>query len=348
LAGAALVLSMFAHADDAAIARRADAYLQARTAAGQFSGTVLLARGERTLLVKGYGLANEEWRVANTPDTRFPVASITKTFTAALVLTLRRQGRLALEDPVCKHLAPCPAHWRAITLRHLLMHTAGIPEYAKDKDFLQKVRGRIALPDLIAVFRERPLESAPGARYAYSNSHYILLGAVLEKAGGKSYEALLQEHIFTPLGMRDSGLDDNSRVLAKRASGYSPAAGGKSRVNATFVDTSWLYSAGGVYSTVGDLRRWERALSNGTALPREDVALMWSPEHGSYGYGWQLMQPSPQWLNRRLVFHAGGITGFASDLLIYPDEQVTVVVLANLLPIPLTEIAKELSAIALE
>lgn len=327
------------------IAGKADAYLRAKTAAGAFSGTVLLARGGKTLFVGGYGHANEEWRIPNNADTRFPIASITKTFTAALVLKLRQQGRLALEDPVCKFLSPCPESWRVIDLSHLLLQTTGIPDYAKDRDFLKKVRQRQSLAELIAVFRDRPLEFKPGAKHAYSNSNYILLGAVLEKASGKSYETLLRELIFQPLGMRNSGLDDNSLVLANRASGYSPAGTGKA--NAQFVDSSWLYAAGGIYSTVGDLLIWGRALQSGSILPREDIARMWSPAHGSYGYGWQLMAPSPQWLNRRVVFHAGGTTGFASDLLIYPDEQVTVIVLANLLPIPLADIARDLSALAL-
>lgn len=349
VAACALATWTAARANDADLAAKADAYLQARAAAGAFSGTVLLARGSKVLFTKGYGFANEEWRAHNAADTRFPIASITKTFTAALVMKLRRQGRLALEDPLCKHLAPCPEHWRPVTVRHLLMHTAGIPDYARDADFLKKVRLRLTLPELIDVFRDRPLDFAPGAKYAYSNANYILLGAVLEKVGGKPFETLLREQIFQPLGMRDTGLDDNALVLARRANGYSPVGKpeeGRRRVS-DFVDTSWLFSAGAIYSTVGDLLIWETALRSGDFLPREDVAAMWAPEHGAYGYGWQLLAPSPKWLNRRVVFHAGGITGFASDLLIYPDEEVTVIVLANLLPIPLSDIGRDLSAIAL-
>jgi CubicO group peptidase (beta-lactamase class C family) len=182
-------------------------------------------------------------------------------------------------------------------------------------------------------------------KYSYSNSNYILLGAVLEKTGGKSYGALLDELIFKPLGMRNTGLDHSELVLSKRASGYRPE--GKGRAHSSYVDSSWLYAAGGIYSTVGDMLIWERALHSGAVLPPADIALMWSAEHGSYGYGWQLLAPSPQWLNRRVVFHAGGITGFASDLLIYPDEGVAVIILANLLPVPLPEIARDLSDMVL-
>jgi CubicO group peptidase (beta-lactamase class C family) len=327
------------------VASKADAYLRARTAKGEFSGTVLLARNGEVLFAKGYGFANEEWGNANSTDTRFPIASITKTFTAALVLELQRQQLLSLSDPVCKHVSPCPKTWQAITLRHLLMHTAGIPDYAKDPDFMQKVRLRRDLAGIIAGFRHRPLTSPPGTKYEYSNSGYLLLGHVLEKVSRKSYGQLLRELIFQPLGMRHTTLDDNAQLIPKRASGYR--ASGRTRSNAEFVDTSWLYSAGGIHSTVGDLLIWERALLGGRVLPLDEVKGMWAPALGSYGYGWQLLPPSPQTFNRRLVFHAGGTTGFATDLLIYPEEQVTVIILANLMPVSLAELSRDLSGFVL-
>jgi CubicO group peptidase (beta-lactamase class C family) len=323
------------------VAAKADAYLRARTAEGKFSGSVLLARDGEVLFVKGYGFANEEWGVANAADTRFPIASITKTFTAALVLELQRQKKLSLADPLCKHVSPCPKAWHAITIRQLLTHTAGIPDYAKDPDFMQKVRLRRDLAGIIAGFRDRPLTSPPGTRYEYSNSGYLLLGHVLERAGRKSYGELLREHIFEPLGMRHTTLDDNARLIPKRASGYR--ASGRTRSNADYVDTSWLHAAGGIHSTVGDLLIWERALFAGTFLPPDEVNGMWAPAHGSYGYGWQLLSPSAQTFNRRLVFHAGGTTGFATDLLIYPQQKVTVIILANLMPVALAELSRDLS-----
>ena len=325
------------------VAKRAHAYMQAHADARTFSGAVLIARDGATLFSRAYGFANEEWQIRNDTTTRFPIASVTKTFTAALVLKLQEQHLLAIEDPICRHLAPCPKQWQPIAVRHLLMHTAGIPDYARTPDFLQKVSQRRSLSELVAEFRDRPLEFTPGAKYAYSNSNYILLGQILDKAGGKPYEQLLNEHIFTPLGMRDSGLDANDRVIARRASGYS---GGKRYANAAYVDTSWLYAAGAIYSTVGDMLKWDRALRSGAVLPRAQVDLMWSAKHGPYGYGWQLLGPSAQTLNRRLVFHAGGTTGFASDLLLYPEQDVSIVLLANLLPVPLADISRDLSAIA--
>lgn len=345
LACAALVFAAVAAAAPGAdvVAAKADAYLRARTAEGKFSGTVLLARQGEVLFLKGFGFANEEWGVPNDADTRFPVASITKTFTAALVLELQRQKKLSLEEPLCNHVSTCPKSWNAITIRHLLTHTAGIPDYAKDPDFMQKVRLRRDLAGIIAGFRDRPLTSAPGNRYEYSNSGYLLLGHVLEEVGRKPYEQLLREHIFEPLGMRHTILDDNARLVPRRASGYR--ASGPTRSNADYVDTSWLYSAGGIHSTAGDLLIWVRALLAGKLLPPDEVNRMWAPAHGTYGYGWQLLPPSPQTLNRRMVFHAGGTTGFATDLLIYPEEEVAVIILANLMPVALADLSRDLSAI---
>jgi len=325
------------------IAKRADAYLQARTDNGTFNGAVLLARGGTPLFVKGYGFSNETAQLRNTSRTQFPIASITKPFTATLVMKLQQQGRIDIGKSICTYLEPCPAHWRPITVRHLLLHTSGIPDYAKQPDFLRKMREPRTLAQLIAEFREQPPEFAAGTRHGYSNSGYVLLGAILEKTSGKTYAQLLQERIFTPLGMRDSGLDANTPTRPKLAIGYRPD--GVRNARAEDVDPSWLYAAGGIYSTVEDLLKWERALSAGTVLPRELLEQMWSLEHGAYGFGWQLMRPSPQSLNRTLVFHAGGTSGYATDYLRYPQEQVTVILLANLLPVPLAEISRDLSAI---
>ncbi len=326
---------------DAQIARDADTYLQAHADAGSFSGTVLVARSGKVLFVKGYGFADEQRQLRNGRATRFPIASITKTFTATLVLQLQHSRLLSIDDPVCRHLAPCPAHWNAITLRHLLMHTAGIPDYAKDADFEQKRRLSRTRDQIIAGFRDRPLQFAPGARYSYSNSSYLVLAAVLERAGGKRYRRLLEERILAPLGMRDSGLEPTPASVPL-ARGYRPD--GASNAPADPVDPAWLDAAGAMYSTVDDLLRWDRALAAGSLLPREVLAAMWSPALRKYGLGWQLEPPAAP-LNRRLVFHAGGTTGFSSDFLRYPDEQVAIVVLANLMPVPLADVSRDLAAI---
>jgi CubicO group peptidase (beta-lactamase class C family) len=327
----------------AEIAPKADQYLQALTDSGRFSGTVLLARDGKTLFLKGYGFADEKSRQPNSAATRFPIASLTKPFTATLLLQLQKRGALSISDPVCKHLKPCPDAWKDITLRHLLTHTSGIPDYTRGPDFLSKMRTPRSADEVIATFRDLPLDFAPGAKYRYSNAGYYVLGAVIEKVSGRRFEAELAESIFKPLGMEATAYGANVRALPRLASGYQPRGTGNE--TADYVDTSWLFAAGGIHSTVEDLFKFERALSTDVLLPARELADMWSAEHGEYGYGWQLLPATPKTLNRRLVFHAGGIPGFSTDLLRYPDEDVTIIILANLHPVALGEVSRDLAAI---
>ena len=339
--GAAVACSADTTGDD--ISRNADQYLQALSESGRFSGTALLARDGQTLFVKGYGFADEKAQLPNSASTRFPAASITKTFTATMVLQLQKRGSLAISDPMCKYVEPCPPAWQSITLRHLLMHTSGIPNYASAPDFESRSRTRRSADEIIATFRDLPLEFAPGARYHYSNSGYFLLGTVLEKVSGRTYATLLADFILKPLGMSDSGCLTGEREPPALATGYRPH--GANNAAANNVDPSWLFAAGCIYSTVEDLHKWERALSTDALLPRSELEAMWSKDLGEYGYGWQILPPSPQTLNRSLVLHAGGIPGFSTDLLRYPNEHVTVIILANLNPVGMPEVSRSLSAI---
>jgi CubicO group peptidase (beta-lactamase class C family) len=324
---------------------KADEYLRALTESGRFSGTVLLAREGKVLFAKGYGFADEQARIPNSPATRFPIASIAKPFTATLVLQQQARGTLSIGDPACKHFEPCPTAWREITIRHLLMHTSGIPNFADAPDFMSRVGTRRTVDEVIATFRDQPLQFAPGSKYRYSNSGYFVLGAILEKVSGKTYAALLDESIFKPLGMNDTGYDNQAPVKPPLAIGYRPH--GALNATAEFVDSSWLYAAGGIHSTVEDLYKFERALTADTLLPPQELAGMWASELGEYGYGWQLLPPSPKTLNRNVVFHAGGIPGYSTDLLRYLDDEVTVIILSNLHPVALEEVSRDLSAIVL-
>ncbi len=327
------------------VAQKADQYLQARATSGSFIGMVLLAKDGETLFSGGYGFANEELRIPNTAAIRFPIASITKTFTATMVLQMQRRGLLSINDPLCRYVKPCPTTWGDVTLRHLLMHTSGIPNYASGPGFIDKMRVGRSREEIVDSFRDQPLDFAPGARYSYSNSGYFLLGVVLEEVGRKPYADLLSELILQPLGMRDTGYDADLLEPQVRAAGYVPD--GADNAIAHEVHSSWLFAAGGIYSTVDDLLAWDRALYSDTLLPRAELEAMWDPAHGAYGYGWQILAPSPQSLNRPLVFHAGGTVGYSTDLLRYPTERVTIIILANMHPVALAGISRDLSAIVL-
>lgn len=325
------------------VARQADDYLQAQFDAGFFNGAALIARDGVTVFAKGYGYANAEWEIPNSVSTRFRIASITKTFTAALILKQAGQGRLDVNDAVGKHFQPCPESWGSVTLHHLLTHTSGIPNYTSAPDFATINRLPHTAEQIVATFRDKPLEFAPGAKYSYSNSNYLLLALILEKVSGASYEQLLHRELLDPLELKDTGIDRHSRILLRRASGYRPD--GTLLANAEHLDMVWVHGSGAMYSTVEDLLEWNRALHGGRVLAQNVLEKMWQADKGDYGYGWQVLKPSPMTFGRPLLLHAGGLNGFATDLLHYPGEKVTIVILANLMTSPMLAISRDLAAI---
>ncbi|HEY6230679.1 MAG TPA: serine hydrolase domain-containing protein, partial [Pyrinomonadaceae bacterium] len=231
---------------------------------GKFMGTVLVAQDGKIVLDKGYGFANLEWDIPNTPRTKFRLGSLTKQFTAASILLLEERGKLKIEDPVKKYMPDAPAAWDKITIFHLLTHTSGIPSFTGFADYRSREAEAITPEKLVEWFRDKPLEFEPGTKWNYSNSGYVLLGYLIEKISGQSYAEFVQQNIFTPLGMKDSGYDSNSAIIAHRAAGYTPGNSGP--VNAGFVHMSIPFSAGALYSTTEDLLRWEQGLFGGKVL----------------------------------------------------------------------------------
>jgi CubicO group peptidase (beta-lactamase class C family) len=206
--------------------------------AKQFMGSVLVARGDELLFDKSYGMANLEWSVPNTSTTKFRIGSLTKQFTAAAILLLEERGKLRTEDPVKKYLADAPTAWDRLTLFNVLTHTGGIPDFASFPDYAQKSLAPMSAEQLVAWFKEKPLEFEPGAKFSYSNSDYILLGYLIERL---------------------SGYNSNSAIIERRAAGYSPGPAGL--VNAGYVNMTVPYGAGALYSTTHDLLKWEQGES---------------------------------------------------------------------------------------
>ena len=202
--------------------------------AKQFMGSVLVDRDGKALLSKGYGSANLEWDISNSPSTKFRLGSITKQFTAACILLLEERGKLKVEDPVKKYMPDAPAAWDKMTIFNLLTHTSGIPSFTGFPDY-HSTEAIATTPELlVARFRDKPLEFQPGEKWNYSNSGYVLLGYLIEKISQQSYRQFVQENIFNPLGMKDSGYDSNSEIILHRASGYTP--GPKGMTNAGYID----------------------------------------------------------------------------------------------------------------
>jgi CubicO group peptidase (beta-lactamase class C family) len=303
---------------------RMDQVVQSYVASKEFMGSVLVARGNDILLSKGYGSANLEWGIPNTPSTKFRLGSITKQFTAASILLLEERGKLKVEDLVKQHLRDAPAAWDKVTIFHLLTHTAGVPSFTDFPDYKSFQPFATTTEKLVARFRDKPLDFEPGQNFYYSNSGYVLLGHLIEKISGQSYERFVQENIFTPLGMKDSGYDSNSAVIARRAAGYTPAPNGP--VNADFLHMSVPHAAGALYSTTEDLLRWEQGLFGGKLLSAASLAKMTTPLRNNYAFGLAINTVS----GRKVISHGGGIEGFNTMLAYFPETKLTVAVLANL------------------
>jgi CubicO group peptidase (beta-lactamase class C family) len=292
--------------------------------AHQFMGPVLVARGDEVIFDEVYGSANLEWNIRNTRDTKFRIGSMTKQFTAAATLLLEERGKLKIDDPIKRWYADAPAAWDGITLRHLLGHTSGIPNYTNTPDFGRLSAWRATPEELVKRVQDMPLEFAPGTAMRYSNTGYVLLGIAIEKAGGAGYAAFLKQNFFDPLGMNDTGYDDNAAVLPKRAAGYSPSPNGEA--NAMHVDMTTPFSAGALYSTAPDLLRWQRALYGGKVLSAASLEKMTTKGLGEYGMGLFIGEES----GRRRFEHGGGIPGFNAKMAYYPDTGVSVIALSNL------------------
>jgi CubicO group peptidase (beta-lactamase class C family) len=325
-----------------AAAARIDAYLQKYFEFGLFNGSALVAQGGQVVLRKGYGMANLEWEAPNAPDTRFRIGSITKQFSAAVILQLVEEGRLSLEDKLADRLS----YYRKdtgsqVTIHQLLNHTSGIPSYTNNPKLI-KEHGRrtMALKDLVTALCSGDLEFEPGSRFAYNNSGYVILGAIIEEVTGGNYARALTERIFEPLGMESSGYDYSETVISRRAAGYEKGVDGLR--NADFVDMSLPHAAGALYATVQDLYVWDRALLGTKVLSEASKSLMFTPGANHYGYGWYIRKApvGPDKAERTVIQHGGNINGFSSLIVRVPEDGTVIVLLNNTGGAPLTPMAQ--------
>ena len=330
LAGVGLACSVAVAGAHAPVTRRDVARMQHSierlVAQGHFMGTVLVAEEGEVLLERGYGSADLELNVPDSPRTKFRLGSVTKQFTAAAILLLQQRGKLKISDPVKDYLIDAPPAWDSITFFDLLTHTSGIPSYSNFPDF-DSTKAQPATPQqLVDRFRDKPLDFPPGTAWRYSNSGYALLGYLIERISGQSYGQFIQQNIFDPLGMKDSGYGSDVAIIRARARGYTPGADGKP-VNAAYIDMSVPYAAGGLYSTASDLLRWERALYGGKLLSAASLQQMTTPFMNHYALG-LMVREAPD--GEKIFTHGGAIYGFNCELSYVPAEKLAVIVLANL------------------
>jgi CubicO group peptidase (beta-lactamase class C family) len=289
-----------------------------------FMGTVLVVKDGKTLINQGYGSADLEWNIPNTPTAKFRLGSITKQFTAASILLLEERGKLKIDDPISKYLPDAPPAWQKITIYNVLTHTSGIPSFTGFPDYSATEWKDTTPAELVARFRDKPLDFEPGSKFFYSNSGYVLLGYLIEKISGQTYANFLQQNIFTPLGMADTGIDSNAAILPQRAQGYSPSPNGTH--HAGYISMTIPFSAGALYSTTGDLLKWEQGLFAGKILSPSSLAKMTTPFKENYAMGLTVVTRD----GHKRIAHGGGIEGFNTALEFYPDDKLIVIVLGNL------------------
>ena len=297
----------------------------------QFNGTALVAENGRVIYKGAFGMANMEWNIPNTPDTKFRLGSITKQFTSMLTLQLVEQGKIKLDGKISDYLPDYRKDiGQKVTVHHLLTHTSGIPSYTGQPAFFENVsRNPYKVADFVKKYASGDLEFEPGSKYSYNNSGYFLLGAIIEQVTGKPYEQVLKQNILDPAGMKNTGYDHHDTIIPKRASGYSKTADGYT--NALYLDMSIPYAAGSMYSTVEDLYLWDQALYTDKLLSAQSKALMFKPFLENYAYGWVITNASFKQNDQpvQVITHGGGINGFTTTIVRFPQEKNLIVMLDN-------------------
>jgi CubicO group peptidase (beta-lactamase class C family) len=296
---------------------------------GETGCAAIVAKNGRIIYKKAFGMADLELNVPMQPDMVFRIGSITKQFTAVAILQLMEQGKLSLQDEITKYIPDYPTNGHVIKIEHLLSHTSGIKSYTNVPEFAGYIRLDKTPEEAINLFKNLPMEFAPGTKWNYNNSGYFLLGYIIEKVSGKKYGEYVEENFFKKLGMNNSYYGSDTRLIKNRASGYQPGEGGV--VNADIMSMTLPYSAGSIQSTVEDLFIWNQALHSYKIINKETLDKAFSEyklidgKGTKYGYGWFLrqIQGSPT------IEHGGGINGFLTNGIYLPEEDIFVAVFSN-------------------
>jgi CubicO group peptidase (beta-lactamase class C family) len=331
-----------------------ESYLQGLAKKGKFTGAATVVRRGQVLARFAAGKADEAKNIPNRPDTIFRIASVSKQFTATIMLKLRDQGKVKLDDTVCPYLVPtyitsCPAAWKPITIREILVHSSGIPDISEMPDFFPKLSRPTTPKEIISRFVHKSLDFKPGTNWKYSNSGYILAGAIIEKVTGKGFGDVLREQITAPVGLPHTGYSDGDPPDGW-AKGYLTAGKPAGHING-----SQAYAAGGVYTTADDLTRWDRSFGAHIVAPAATVKLAFtsqidcpsggcldSPSSG-YAFGWLVDRLN----GHRFLYHPGLLEGYHASNAYLPDDDIAVAVLSNVQDTDVNGIARHLASLAL-
>ncbi len=338
-----------------------DHYLSARAGMGGFSGAVLVAKDGKIIFRKGYGYADVEKRIPFTPETQHEVASISKMFTSMAALRLRDQGKLRLEDSICKYLNDCPDIWKPITVQQLMRHNSGIPDYEEALDLgSDKYMQFMMQPDASAKIFENakklPLDFKPGEKFHYSNTGYIVLSHVIQRAAGQPFAEFVTNQILKPAGMTNSGVLGWRSSPKRLANGYTHGDLGWDKSLAGVPLTSGHLKRvpnlpltppagdGGLYSTLDDLYRWSQLMDGSRLVTAAEVQEIFTPGLDNYGYGWFIGNA----FNRKRVRHTGSLPGYVSDFIKFPDDKITIIYFSNLDRARSASIVRDVTAIVLD
>lgn len=294
-------------------------YMQEMVSLLEFSGVVFIAQKGKVIYKKAFGLANKEWNIPNTLDTKFRIGSNTKQFTAAAVLQLVDEGKLTLDDKLSKFFQGYPKG-DSVTIKMLLNHTSGIRNYGIDPGFSSLP---LSKDSVIALFRNAPYDFSPGKRWAYNNSAFFLLGCIIEKVTGKSYSGYLEKSVLSKAGMCNSGLNKLDSVLKFRAMGYEKTKSGWQ--NAGHISMEIPFSSGAMYSTAEDLYKWNEALYSGKIISAKMLKEMCTPTLNHYGLGLRI----DSFNNHLRIGHSGSIPGFNAYNVWFPESELSIIILSN-------------------
>jgi CubicO group peptidase (beta-lactamase class C family) len=311
------------------LAVRMDEYLQACVATSHFNGVTLIAKNGNILLQKGYGWKNFHEASGIDSQTIFQIGSLTKSFTATLILRLQEEGYLHLSDKLSTYFPSYPQGDK-ITLKHLLTHTSGIVSYTETDEFTGAAASEATQPktkeQILALFEDKPLMFKPGTKYSYSNSGYFLLGWIAQKVVGKPYEQLMREKVFEPLQIGHSGFDFIHLQHANKATGYSYLTKQRQEPSIAY-DSTISYAAGAMYSTLTDVYKWARSMTTEAMLPQKTWQQAFTPYKGEYGYGFF----SGKMHQRKFIGHSGGTKGFSAHFVWFEKGDVVIILLSNVL-----------------
>lgn len=332
-------------------AQKIDEFIQKMVEYDSFTGSALVADSREIIFQKGYSLANREWNIPNDVDTKFRLGSITKQFTAAIILKLREEGKLKLEDKITDHIP----YYRKdtgdkVTIHQLLIHTSGIPSYTSNPNFFPEGSMKeFTVEEFVKEYCSGDFAFEPGTQWSYNNSGYYLLGVVIEEITDMTYAEALHHYILDPLGMKESGFDKSADILPKRAAGYEQMF--IEYINTPYINMELPYAAGSMYSTVEDLYKWDQALYQPGFLTQESLDLMFTPYveamGGHYGYGWGIGEKDidDDGEAEKIVSHGGGINGFNTLIKRVSGKGQLIVLLNNTGGAPLDFMANQITSI---